>query len=99
MLLFRGLGPDKRKVLREGARSVMSEETENVLKNCLTEDQLRALLELEKTTHRSIGSLIREGIEMYLRFRKADALQQTPEPGPVFPPIVFDRPYRNDRNQ
>ncbi len=77
----------------------MSEETENVLKNCLTEEQLRALLELEKTTHQSIGSLIREGIEMYLRFKQTDASQQAPQPEPIFPPIVFDRPYRPDRNQ
>jgi hypothetical protein len=70
----------------------MNEEKDNVLKDFLTEEQMRALLELERTTHKSVTSMIREGIEMYLRLKKAETVHIT-EPA-IFSPMVFDRPYR-----
>lgn len=76
----------------------MSEDKDTVLKLCLDEEQMRALLELEKTTHQSITSLIREGIEMYLKFKQNEAAREN-EPLPIFSPMVFDRPYRDDRDQ
>lgn len=75
----------------------MSEDTNTVLKDLLTEEQMRALLEIEKTTHQSVSSLIREGIEMYIEFMKSEAARR--QELAIFSPIVFDRPYRNRDDQ
>ena len=73
----------------------MSDEKDNTLKALLTEEQMRSLLEIERTTHKSVASMIREGIEMYLRLKKAETIHIS-EPT-IFSPIVFDRPYREEK--
>jgi hypothetical protein len=70
----------------------MSDEKDNALKSLLTEEQMRSLLELEKTTHQSVASMIRDGIEMYLRLKMAETVH-VHEPA-IFSPMIFDRPYR-----
>lgn len=70
----------------------MSDEKNNALKSLLTEEQMRSLLELEKTTHKSVASMIREGIEMYLRLKVAETVN-VHEPA-IFSPMIFERPYR-----
>ena len=71
----------------------MDKNESHVLKLCLDEQQMRALLELERTTHQSVASLIREGIELYLK-EKQGAKAAENEPLPASFPIVFDRPLR-----
>ncbi len=56
----------------------------------LDEEHLRILQEIEHTTHQSVKSQIREGIELFIRSKKCD-----PHRLPMFSPIVFDRPYRS----
>ena len=72
----------------------MSDEKDNALKALLTEEQMSSLLELERTTHKSVASMVREGIEMYLRLKKAETVFIS-EPT-IFSPMVFDRSYREE---
>jgi hypothetical protein len=57
----------------------------------LDEEHLRILQEIEKTTHQSVKSQIRQGIEMYIKSQKG----RDPHRLSIFSPIVFDRPYRS----
>jgi hypothetical protein len=56
----------------------------------LDDEHLRILQEIEMTTHQSVKSQIREGIELFIKSKKND-----PHRLPMFSPIVFDRPYRS----
>ncbi len=56
----------------------------------LDEEHLRILREIEKTTHQSVKSQIREGIELFIKSKKSD-----PHRLWIFSPIIFDRPYRS----
>ncbi len=57
------------------------------------EDQIRALIDLETVTKKSLGNMIRESLEMYIKVSKGEAVYQlTPET--MLSPIVFDTPYR-----
>jgi hypothetical protein len=56
----------------------------------LEEEHLRILQEIEMTTHQSVTSQIREGIELFIKSRKSD-----PHSLSIFSPIIFDRPYRS----
>ena len=56
----------------------------------LDEEHLRILQEIEKTTHQSVTSQIREGIELFIRSKKCD-----PHSLSIFSPIIFERPYRS----
>ena len=62
------------------------------------EDQIRALIDLETVTKKSLGNMIRESLEMYIKVNKGEAVYQlTPET--MLSPIVFDTPYRKHRDE
>ena len=56
----------------------------------LDEEHLRILQVIEKTTHQSVKSQIREGIELFIRSKKSD-----PHSLSIFSPVIFERPYRS----
>lgn len=63
----------------------------------LDEQQMSVLVDLEKTTRKSIGGQIKEGIEMYIKSQKGEGAElQTPG---IFSPIVFDRPLRDQEQE
>lgn len=62
------------------------------------DDQIRALIDLETVTRKSLGSMIREGLEMYIKVNKGEAIYHlTPET--MLSPIVFEKPYRKQREE
>lgn len=71
----------------------MDSKDSHVMRLCIDEQQMQALLELERTTHQSVASLIREGIELYLRSKRNERAPEK-EQAPASFPIVFDRSYR-----
>jgi len=59
-------------------------------------DQIQALIDLETITRKSLGSMISESLEMYIKVSKGEAIYQlTPET--MLSPMVFDTPYRRHR--
>ncbi len=59
----------------------------------LDEDQVRALHDIEKITRKNLNSMIREGLDMYIKVNKGEATYQImPESTLSF--MVFDKPYR-----
>jgi len=59
----------------------------------LDEDQARALHDLEKITRKNLSSMVREGLDMYIKVNKGEAsYQATPASTLAF--MVFDTPYR-----
>jgi hypothetical protein len=59
----------------------------------LDDDQIRILTDLESVTKKSVDSMIREGLEMYIKVTRGQAIYH-PTPETMLSPIVFDRPYR-----
>jgi len=59
----------------------------------LDDEQVRALTDLETVTKKNLDSMIREGLEMYIKVTKGQAIYQ-PTPETMLSPIVFDKPYR-----
>ena len=55
----------------------------------LDEEHLRILQEIERTSHQSETSQIREGIELFIRSKKCE-----PHSLSIFSPIISERPYR-----
>jgi hypothetical protein len=65
---------------------------------CLDEEQIRALRDLGEITKLSVNEMLREGIELYINFRKGRA-PHLAEPDTMISPIIFDTPYRKPQNQ
>ena len=65
----------------------MDKNKENDLDYSLDEQQVRVLRDLSKVTRQSLSNQIKEGLEMYIRFKQGDAHQ----PLTMFSPIVFER--------
>ena len=56
---------------------------------CLDEEQIRVLHDLEKITRQSVSSMLKEGIELYIKHKKGEVSQ--PEPlSTMLSPIVFE---------
>ena len=65
----------------------MDKHKENDLDYSLDEQQVRVLRDLSKVTRQSLSNQIKEGLEMYIRFKQGDVHQ----PLTMFSPIVFER--------
>jgi hypothetical protein len=64
----------------------MNGENKIDLNSCLDEEQVRVLIDLEATTRQSIASLLRESLELYVRFTRGEAAyNESPNS-----PIVFE---------
>ncbi len=63
----------------------------------LDERQMSVLLDLEKTTRKSVSSQIREGIDMYIKSQKGKGAE--PQMPGIFSPIVFDSPLREQNRE
>ncbi len=64
----------------------------------LDEEQFRALHDLEVVTQRTMGEMIREGIDLYIRVKKGLAAPD-PAPDTMLSPIIFEPPYRKPSDQ
>jgi len=59
----------------------------------LDEDQVRALHDLEKITRKNLNSMVREGLDMYIKVNKGEA-SYLATPASTLAFMVFDTPYR-----
>lgn len=60
----------------------------------LDAEQVRALHDLEAITKRTMGEMIREGIDLYIRVKQGHAVAPPP-PDTMLSPIIFEPPYRS----
>ncbi len=72
----------------------MSDKKKIDLNSCLDEEQVRVLIDLEATTRQSIASLMRESLELYVRFKKGEAAYEESLPAPV----IFESSPDRDGN-
>ncbi len=72
----------------------MNADKESDQNYCIDEEHVRALIDLEKITRQSVSSLIKEGLEMYIKFKK-DETSRPSQPSTMFSPIVLERLPKN----
>lgn len=64
----------------------------------LDEDQALALHDLESITKRTMGEMIREGIDLYIKVKQGHAAAP-PAPDTMLSPIIFEPPYRSRQDR